>query len=110
MVAKSEKGSLKSSKAKTPAASSLLSMDTINELADSIDCIGKESMPKITTMTLKSGEANRSRLPQHSRATMCAHATSPTSCPAAFATRASSCAAAVASAAAASSVFASTSC
>jgi hypothetical protein len=57
MVAKSEKSSAKSSKAKTPAASSMLSVDTINELNQSIDITGTEAMPKIVTITLKSGEA-----------------------------------------------------
>ena len=58
MVAKSEKSAGNSSgKPKTPAASSMLSMDTINELNDNIDITGTEAMPKIVTITLKSGEA-----------------------------------------------------
>ena len=58
MVAKSEKSAVKNSgKPKTPAASSMLSMDTINELNDNIDITGTEAMPKIVTITLKSDEA-----------------------------------------------------
>ena len=45
-----------SSKNKAPAASTALTSEVVRELSDNVDIIGDDSMPKIVTHTLKSGE------------------------------------------------------
>ena len=55
MGAKSEKSSSKGGRSQ--GASLMLTADIVNELKQSVDIIGNEDMPDITTITLKSGEA-----------------------------------------------------
>ena len=53
MVAKSERSS---SKGKAPSASTALPQEVNTELSDHIGIKGDEQMPKVTSITLKSGE------------------------------------------------------